>query len=126
MNMLPGKSLAVAVTLGLLLFCDTAHALRCGNKLVRTGMHEARVKAICGEPVSTQALGFVLRYYDPTRSGSGLGSYTRYHGYGARQDLLVTEMLFNFGPHKLMRVMRFEGGRLASIETAGYGYREDN
>jgi hypothetical protein len=35
-------------------------------------------------------------------------------------------MLFNFGPHKLMRVIRFEGGRLTSIDTAGYGYRDKN
>lgn len=105
---------------------EPAHALRCGNKLVKDGMHEAEVRRLCGEPVSERPLGIVLRYYDPTEDGRGLGAYTRYYGYGARRELLVTELLFNFGPHKLMRIMRFEGGRLVSIQTAGYGYRENN
>lgn len=108
-----------------LMLCDSAHALRCGNKLVKDGMLEEQIKAICGEPVSTRIVGLVLRYYDPFYDGRGIGRYQRYYGYGARRELLVTEMIFNFGPHKLMRIMRFEGGRLASIETAGYGYREE-
>jgi len=33
-------------------------------------------------------------------------------------------MVFNFGPHKLIRILRFEGGLLTSIKTAGYGYHE--
>jgi hypothetical protein len=40
---------------------------------------------------------------------------------GFREELLVKELLFNFGPRKLMRLVRFEGGRVVSIETAGYG-----
>jgi hypothetical protein len=35
-------------------------------------------------------------------------------------------MLFNFGPHRLMRLIRFEGGVVRSIETAGYGYLESD
>jgi hypothetical protein len=104
--------------------CESAHALRCGNKLVKDGMHEVEVVAICGEPVSRRDLGYVLRYYDPYYDRRGIQYYTQYYGYGTRRELLVTEMVFNFGPHKLMRIMRFEGGRLASIETAGYGFRE--
>jgi len=36
----------------------------------------------------------------------------------------VTELVYNFGPRKLMRKLRFEGGLLTSIETIGYGYRD--
>jgi len=117
LNLLP-------VALMALLLCDSAHALRCGNKLVKEGMLEEHIKAICGEPSSTRTLGLVLRYYDPYEDGRGIGRYDRYYGYAARRELPVTEMVFNFGPHKLMRIMRFEGGRLVSIQTAGYGYRE--
>jgi len=124
--MKPGTSrlMSAALALTLLAAGDAAYALRCGNKLVTDGMHEEQVKAICGEPVSTRTLGLVLRYFDPLDDERGLRFYTRYYGYGARQELVVTEMLYNFGPHKLMRIMRFEGGRLTNIETAGYGYRE--
>lgn len=120
------RNLLVPISLmAALLMSDPAHALRCGNTLVKRGMHEAEVRAICGEPVSSLALGFVLRYYDPRDNRNSL-SYVRHHGYGARHEMLVTESLFNFGPHKLMRTIRFEGGRVVSIETSGYGYRQKN
>lgn len=125
MTRLLQKPILLTAALAALLLCDSAHALRCGNKLVKDGMLEVQIKAICGEPVSTRTLGFVLRYYDPHEDGRGIGGFERYYGYGARHELLVTEMVFNFGPHKLMRIMRFEGGRLASVKTAGYGYREE-
>ena len=118
------KSLAIAPLIVLLLASDPAHALRCGSKLVKDGMHRVEVIALCGEPVSTQSLGYVLRYYDPLDERRGLSSYGRYYGYGVRQELLVTVLLFNFGPHKLMRTLRFEGGRLTSIKTEGYGFRQ--
>ncbi|MBT8131141.1 MAG: DUF2845 domain-containing protein, partial [Gammaproteobacteria bacterium] len=50
-------------------------------------------------------------------------SGTRHVYGGFHEELLVKELLFNFGPRKLMRRIRFEGGYLVSIETAGYGYR---
>ena len=124
MHITTQKLLVTVSLIVALLMSDPAHALRCGNKLVKRGMHEAEVRAICGEPVSSQSLGFVLRYYDPRDHRRGLSSYMVHGGYGARHELLVTELLFNFGPHKLMRTIRFEGGRLASIETLGYGFRQ--
>ena len=99
---------------------DPAHALRCGNRLVKEGMRESAVKAICGKPVSERHLGYVLRsHLDRTH---GLTT-TRYYG-GYNREVMVTELVFNFGPRKLMRKLRFEGGLLTSIETIGYGYRE--
>jgi hypothetical protein len=100
---------------------DPAHALRCGSKLVKDGMHESEVKAICGRPVSERSLGYVLRSHFDRTHGSAV---TRYYG-GYSREVLVTELVYNFGPRKLMRKMRFEGGRLVSIETIGYGYREE-
>lgn len=104
-----------------LLASDPAHALRCGSQLVKEGMHEIEVKAICGTPVSERNLGYVIRSHFDRTHGS---TTTRYYG-GYRREVLVTELVFNFGPRKLMRRMRFEGGRLVSIETAGYGYRDN-
>ena len=105
---------------------EDAWALRCGSKLVREGMHESRVIDLCGEPASVRRLGYVLRPYVIKRPAGTLGMRSTRRIYGGyHQELAVTEMLFNFGPHKLMRVIRFEGGLVTSINTAGYGYRED-
>lgn len=111
----------------LLLLSEPANALRCGSKLVREGMIESEVIRICGEPVATRHLGYVLRSGFRSRRLLDSGSLGRYHyGYGFHEELVITEMLFNFGPRKLMRTIRFEGGRVARIETAGYGYLETN
>jgi Protein of unknown function (DUF2845) len=34
--------------------------------------------------------------------------------------------VYNLGPSKLMRRLRFEDGKLVDIETLGYGYYEQN
>jgi hypothetical protein len=108
-----------------LLFGADAWALRCGNRLIQEGMHEVRVVDLCGEPASVRHLGYVLRPYIIKHPAGDFGMHsTRYVYGGYHQELLVTEMLFNFGPHKLMRLIRFEGGIVTSIKTAGYGYRE--
>lgn len=114
----------IALTGTFLLSSDPAHALRCGNKLVLNGMYEFEVIAICGEPVSRLHTGFILRSYRRPDERLGSGVETYYPGYGFREQLAVTELFYNFGPRKLMRKLRFEGGRLRKIETAGYGYLE--
>ena len=120
----------ITLTLGListlLLLNDPAWALRCGNKLVKRDMPESRVIELCGEPVDIQQLGYVLRPYIIKQPAGISVAHGMRHVYGGyHQQLDVKEMLFNFGPHKLMRLIRFEGGRLRDIETAGYGYREN-
>ena len=109
----------------ILLVSDDAWALRCGNRIVQKGMHEVRVIDLCGEPASVRHLGYVLRPYIIKQPAGEFGIRSTRHVYGGyHEELMVTEMLFNFGPHKLMRLIRFEGGVVTSIRTAGYGYRE--
>ena len=116
-----------AFAFALLLATDQAWALRCGNRIVKEGMYETEVVDLCGEPATVRQLGYVLRPYVIKLPAGGLGSHGTQRVYGGyHHELEVRELLFNFGPHRLMRVMRFEGGRLVSIETAGYGYREKN
>ncbi len=112
--------ISIAMACMAFLASDPAHALRCGNRLVKEGMHESEVKAICGKPVSERRLGYVLRSHIDRTHGL---TTTRYYG-GYNREVMVTELVFNFGPRKLMRKLRFEGGLLTSIETIGYGYRE--
>jgi hypothetical protein len=100
-------------------------ALRCGSKLVQEGMHESRVIDLCGEPASVRRMGFILRPYIVKQPAGDFGMHSTRRVYGGyHQEMAVKEMLFNFGPHKLMRIIRFEGGVVTSISTAGYGYRE--
>ena len=106
----------------LLMFSDPSYALRCGHRIVKEGMHEVEVRRICGEPVSVRHFGFVLRSYHHTRQPYTGGVEMYFGGNRFHQELAVTELLYNFGPRKLMRRMRFEGDRLTLIETAGYGY----
>jgi hypothetical protein len=117
--------LALFIACILLLAGDPAYALRCGQRLVLDGMYEQRVVEICGEPVSRHHLGYVLRPYILKQPAGILGTHSTRHVYGGfHEELLVTELVFNFGPRKLMRALRFEGGRLTAIRTMGYGYRE--
>ena len=122
------RPLAVFLLLPLaLLVAEPASALRCGNKLVKDGMHEQQVIAICGEPDSVRHLGYALRSYAPPvrrRLGPGFTEY-RYPGYGVySQEVMITEFIYNFGPRRKMRRLLFEGGLLVTIEDLGYGYRK--
>lgn len=100
-------------------------AFRCGNKLVKEGMHEVEVRAICGEPYSVRHLGYAIRPYD-------IGSrYRGPVGFGVshypidrqlNQEVVVTELVYNFGPRKLMRRLVFEAGMLVETEPLGYGH----
>jgi hypothetical protein len=116
-----------ALLLGLLL-ANPAAAFRCGNKLVREGMHEQQVVAICGQPATSRNLGYTVRGYAlGVREYSGPGwSLGREVGQGRlREEVIITEYVYNFGPRRLMRRLLFEGGVLVSIESIGYGYRDE-
>ncbi len=116
-----GRIMAVVCVL---LVTTDAWALRCGSRLIKEEMTEAQVIELCGEPVSTKYLGYVLRPYILKRPAgiSSISGTRRVYG-GFHEELMVKELLFNFGPRKLMRRIKFEGDRLVSIESAGYGYR---
>jgi len=121
-----GKVARIVIACGTLLFASDALAFRCGNRLTTEGMPESEVIALCGEPISIRHIGYVLRPYMIKRPAAMSGlSGTRQVYSGFHEELLVKEMLFNFGPRKLMRLVRFEGGRMVSTETAGYGHRDE-
>jgi hypothetical protein len=109
----------------LLLAGEPAHALRCGSKLVIEGMLESEVQAHCGEPSAVRDLGYVVRPFHPLRARQPHGGVLfRYGLENYYQELQVIEYIYNFGPRKLMRRLRFESGVLTKVETMGYGYLE--
>ena len=111
-----------------MLASDPAYAFRCKSKIVKDGMHEQQVIAICGEPTAVRHIGYALRGYNigwHNRYPGGLNTGRTYPRYGNLvQEVVVTEYVYNFGPRKLMRRLIFEGGLLVNIETIGYGYIE--
>jgi len=115
------------LSLAALLLAEPAAAFRCGNKLVKEGMHEVEVVAICGEPTSVQHLGFGIRNVDIRGRQYAAPGWTITHPYGHfgyPQEVRITEYIYNLGPRRLMRRLVFEGGFLARIETLGRGYNE--
>lgn len=90
-----------------------AHALRCDGELVTEGDHAFQVQRRCGEP-------------DMTRQWVVYRAVSLIPGTVPLRDevivpVVVEEWLYNFGPHRFERLLRFENGRLTDIETLGYG-----
>lgn len=117
------------VGLGIIVFSADVYALRCGNKLVVEGMHRLEVIKRCGEPADVRIdyrigtprhdLGTGRRLYRLSRDG-----YYVTRGYGpVQQEITRHTLTYNFGPNRLMRVLRFDNDRLVDIEQLGYGYR---
>lgn len=120
-----------AITFLLLLFfaAEPAHAFRCKSRIVKDGMHEQQVIAVCGQPTTRRTLGYTVRSlnYGWREVHAGGFERRRFPGYAQlSEEVIVTEYVYNFGPRKLMRRLLFEGGVLVSIETIGYGYIEKN
>jgi len=119
------RTIVTFVTAIALLCSGPAHAFRCGNRIVAENMHESEVLRACGEPTTVRQIGRALRNVNvPITHRSGGWTTEYFPGYNLVQEVIVTEYVYNFGPHKLMRRLVFEGGILVSIETLGYGYRE--
>ena len=127
MSLTVGKYALLAGLLALgLLLPETAAAFRCGSKLVKDGMHEVEVIAICGEPTFKKQLGYAIRNVDIRQQQLSVPGWTitRSPGYYYPAEVMVTEYVYNLGPRKLMRRLVFEGSVLVSVETLGRGYRE--
>ena len=109
------KRTAALLILGLLA-CSPAFAFRCGSKIVSEGDSRAEVMAKCGEPADIFAQSSVFRR--PVIWANG-----RPHYIGRDfMEVLVESWVYNLGPNKFMRRVRFEDGFVAEIETLGYGY----
>ena len=79
--------------------------LRCGSHLVNTNALAAQVLGVCGEPA------FVDRWEAPASQDS----------VPMLED--IEEWYYNFGPAQLLRILRFQHGRLTDIQSDGYGFR---
>lgn len=110
-----------ALALGMLLApASSADSFRCGNKLVTTGDRTMDVVAKCGPP-DWKDEHFEQRlervYNDPYRKDQDYREPV-----AAVVDVRVEEWFYNCGPHRFIRILRFENSTLVEIETGGYGY----
>lgn len=104
---------------GLLAPADArADAMRCGGRLVSEGDTPAAVRAKCGEPTEVSrsarlAAPVIWRNGHPFRVGDD------------SIEVRIESWVYNLGPARFMRRIRFEDDRVVSIETLGYGYRPE-
>jgi len=114
----PMRRTVLVVGLGLLATSPSFAAFRCGTKLVSEGDTRSEVAVKCGEPTEIVSLKTILRR--PVIWSNG-------RPYFIGEDAIevpVEAWIYNLGPNKLMRKLRFEAGVLAEIETLGYGYNK--
>ena len=124
----PARHLLAAA--GLLLFAATpALAFRCGNRIVSDGDHYSKVLKICGEPTGVQERVIsregVTRPRFRVEGPNGLRYDPEVLQYDRSYvEVLVEEWTYNFGPRRLMQLVRFENGFVVEVDQLGYGYRE--
>jgi hypothetical protein len=94
-----------------------AFAFHCGGKLVHEGDTRGQVRSKCGEPSEIEVRS-ILR-----RPVAWVGGSPVFVGSDF-VEIPVEFWTYNFGPNKLMRRLRFEGGTLVEIETLTHGYIE--
>src|SRR5262245_9370381 len=96
-----------------------AHAaFRACSHLVAEGDTPSEVAAKCGEPTEINQKSAILR--QPTVWVGG----RRYVVGNGLVEIPIEVWVYNLGPNKLMRRLRFEDGVLVDIDTMGYGYSE--
>jgi hypothetical protein len=108
------RKLVTFFTCIMVIYVSPAYALRCGTTLVTEGDHKIEVRQKCGAPLSIEerTLYRVIHVSLPFSPAP-------------REivvPVLVEEWIYNFGPHRLMRQLRFENGELRRIRALGYGY----
>ncbi len=123
----------ILIALFLLLgITESAFALRCGHRLVSEGDYIEEVRYKCGDPLAIDTytiyrekrISFpghvrLIKYKDDTHLiEDGSVRIER----GKQIEIVVEEWVYNFGPRRLMRRLRFENGVLRDIEALRYGY----
>jgi uncharacterized protein DUF2845 len=109
----------LALGLSLAAIAPAHAAFRCGSHLVTEGDTRSEVVAKCGEPTEINQKSAILR--QPTVWVGG----RRFVVGNGLVEIPIEVWVYNLGPNKLMRRLRFEDGVLVDIDTMGYGYYEE-
>jgi len=109
---------ACIIVFSLLAASPAFATMRCGTKIITEGSTRSEVAAKCGEPDEVMTKRSVFRR--PV-------IWTHGRPYFVGEDYIeipVEEWIYNLGPNKLMRRIRFEDGVVVQIDTLGYGYNK--
>ena len=113
------KRLLPAIILLALSWDAGAQAMECGNRLITQGDSLAKVASLCGNPTQVDRKSIVRQASGGWVNGQWVASA------GAQVEIPVEVWLYNLGPDKLMRQIRFEDGRVVKIETLDFGYLDN-
>lgn len=105
MTMRPCLPLMLLPALWLVQAPALADSMRCDGSVVRTGDRSFEVLRRCGDP-------------------SFRDEWDEYLAYHHVPTAHVEEWTYNFGPSRLLHVLRFRNGKLVRIDTDGHGYDE--
>jgi hypothetical protein len=98
-------------------------SFRCGNRIISTGDRKIHVLNTCGQPEYRD-----VRFERQIRRDFYRELLPRTEQERLREPLLaeetveIEEWVYNFGPARLLRFLRFENGVLVDIETGDYGW----
>jgi hypothetical protein len=117
------SALAILLAAG----ASPAEAMRCGNRIVSTGDHQAKVKALCGEPDQAESRtvyrsGLPRQQLDVDVDGSAVVDRELLIHNRSLVEVEVEVWLFNRGPRRLMREVVFRDNKVIDVKILGYGY----
>jgi hypothetical protein len=108
-----------AVVLLALSWNASAESMECRDRIITQGDSIAKVATLCGNPTQVDHTSIVRAAAGRFVNGQWVASA------GAQIEIPVEVWLYNLGPDRLMRQIRFEGGRVVKIETLKFGYLEN-
>ena len=118
----------LAASAGLLVAHAGPDGMYCGSRLISGGDTLYQVRSVCGEPddaqhrIETRTVRRRVRVpCERHQRRSGQCEATVEHS----TDVVIDDWTYDFGRQRFIRYLTFLDGRLASVQTGGYGSRDD-
>ena len=112
------KRLPSAVILVALSWNASGESMECSDRIITRGDSISKVAALCGNPTQVDHTSIIRSAAGGLVNGQWVASAT------TQIEIPVEVWLYNLGPDRLMRQIRFEDGRVVKIETLDFGYLE--
>jgi hypothetical protein len=115
-----------ALALGLAEAEAEADGMRCGSRLIAAGDSTYTVKSRCGDPQDVSRRVETRTERRRVRVPCGRGGEARCDSVQeVSADVVVDEWTYDFGPQRFVHFLTFLDGKLARVETGGYGTSRD-
>ena len=101
----------------------SAHAFRCGTRLISVGDPKVRVLAECGDPTHIEIWEEerIFRDYHAPKYLDPENRHSREY-FLVRQYVTIEKWTYNLGVMRFIRHLTFENGSLIRITTGKHGY----